>query len=316
MSDTAASPDDIAGLRALIGAEPRPVDWAARRARLDEVGAVDPPPADVTFTPLTAGGRPAEWARTLGADRRRVVLFLHGGGYCSGSLASHRALAGGLASAAGVGVLSLGYRLAPEHPYPAALDDALGAWRFLREAGLPAEHLAVAGDSAGAGLSLALLLRLRDLGEALPAAAWLISPWVDLEMTGPTMESKAAVDPLIHEAYLRELADAYLGGRDPRDPLVSPLYADLGGLPPTLIQVGSAETLLDDAVRLAGRLGAAEVAVRLEVWPQMIHAFPLWAARLTDGRRALGVAGDFLRERLDAQGGHACPLDQNTDLKR
>lgn len=310
MTDAAASPDEIAGLRALLGARPRPVGWTARRARLDEVGAVDPPPADVTFTALTAGGRPAEWARTLEADRRRVVLFLHGGGYCSGSLASHRNLAGGLAWAAGVGVLSLGYRLAPEHPYPAALDDALAAWRFLREAGLPAEHLAVAGDSAGGGLSLALMLRLRELGEPPPAAAWLVSPWVDLEMTGASIEGKAATDPLIHGPYLRELAEAYLAGHDPRDPLVSPLGADLAGLPPTLIQVGSAETLLDDAVRLAGRLGAAEVAVRLEVWPRMIHAFPLWAARLADGRRALGVAGDFLRERLEARDGHACPPGQ------
>ena len=292
-------PEDIAGLRALLGAQPRPVGWAARRARLDEVGAVDAPPADIAFTAADAGGVPAEWSIAPRGDPGRVILFLHGGGYCSGSIPSHRTLAGGIARAAGARTLALGYRLAPEHPYPAALEDALAGWRFLRAAGTPADRIAVAGDSAGGGLSLALMLRLRAMGEALPAAAWLISPWVDLEMTGATLATKAAADPLIHEAYLRELADAYLAGHDPRDPLVSPLRADLAGLPPTLIQVGSSETLLDDAVRLAGRLGAADVAVRLEVWPWMIHAFPLWSARLADGRRALDLAGEFLRAAID-----------------
>lgn len=286
---------DIAELRALLGAKPRPVGWPERRARLDEVGAVDPPPAEVTFTPVDAGGVPAEWSGATGGDPGRVVLFLHGGGYCSGSIASHRNLAGGIAKAAGARTLALGYRLAPEHPFPAALDDAIAAWRFLRSQGIAAERIAVAGDSAGGGLALALMLRLKAAGETLPGAAWLISPWVDLELTGASVETKADVDPLIHRAYLEELAAAYLGGRDPRDPLVSPLGADLTGLPPVRIDVGSAETLLDDSVRLAGRLGATDVSATLEIWPGMIHAFPLWAARLPDGRAALNRAGAFLR---------------------
>lgn len=291
---------DIEALRSLLSAKPRPVGWPDRRARLDEVGAVDPPPPDVAFTPVDANGVPAEWSFAPDGDPATAILFLHGGGYCSGSVASHRSLAGGLARVACARTLALGYRLAPEHPFPAALDDALAAWRFLRASGLAPERIALAGDSAGGGLCLALMLRLRALREPLPAATWLISPWVDLGMTGATMESKAAVDPLIRRGYLEELAAAYLAGHDPRDPLASPLDADLTGLPPTRIDVGSAETLLDDAVRLAGRLGAVNVAVRLEVWPGMIHAFPLWAARLRDGRRALEGGGAFLRAALAA----------------
>lgn len=289
---------EVAALRAFLAAKPRPVGWAARRARIDEVAAADGPPRDVTFEPLTVSGMPAELSRGPGADRSRTILFFHGGGYCSGSLASHRTIAGGIGLAAGVATLAVAYRLAPEHPFPAALDDALAAWRFLRDAGSAPETVAVAGDSAGAGLALALMLRLRDTGEPLPAAAWLVSPWVDLTLRAASLTTKADVDPLIHRAYLAELAGAYLGGQDPRHPLASPVFADLAGLPPALIQVGSAETLLDDAIMLAARLGAADVSVRLEIWPQMIHAFPLWAARLSPARHALEAAGAFLRERL------------------
>jgi acetyl esterase/lipase len=197
--------------------------------------------------------------------------------------------------AAGLRTLAPGYRLAPEHPFPAALEDALAAYGFLLDQGIRPERIAVGGDSAGAGLTLALLASLRDTGRTLPRCAWLVSPWVDLAMTGATLTTKAEADPLIHADYLRELAAAYLGGVDPRDPRVSPLYAELRGLPPLLVQVGSAETLLDDAVRIARRAGEEDVAVRLEVWPRMIHAWPLWAARLEDGRRALAVAGAFIR---------------------
>ncbi len=204
-------------------------------------------------------------------------------------------MAAGIGHAAGMRVLALGYRLAPEHPFPAALDDALSAWHFLRREGFAAQRIAIGGDSAGGGLTLACMLRLRDAGEALPGCAWLVSPWADLSMSGASMVDRDAVDPLIHRTYLENLAQAYLAGHDPGDPLVSPLFADLAGLPPVLIQVGSAETLLDDAVRLARALGAADVPVRLEVWPQMIHAWVLWSARLADGRRANEAAGAFLR---------------------
>jgi acetyl esterase/lipase len=186
--------------------------------------------------------------------------------------------------------------LAPEHPFPAALDDALAAWRFLRGQGVAAEHIAVGGDSAGGGLTAALISRLQEAHEELPACTWLVSPWSDLTMSGSTLATKDAVDPLIHKAYLHELADAYLpAGMDRKDPGVSPLYSDLRGFPPTLIQVGSSETLLDDAARFAAGAGAADVAVTLEIWPHMIHAWHLWNAHLESGRRAIASAGAFMR---------------------
>jgi acetyl esterase/lipase len=171
------------------------------------------------------------------------------------------------------------------------------AWRFLRNQNIPAAHIAIGGDSAGAGLALALISRLRDAQEELPGCAWLISPWTDLTMSGSTVLSKEAVDPLIHKEYLNELADAYVPpGMERKDPRISPLYADLRGFPPTLIQVGSAETLLDDATRFAAVAGAADVRVTLEIWPQMIHAWPLWNAHLEPGRRALANAGEFIKQ--------------------
>jgi acetyl esterase/lipase len=198
-----------------------------------------------------------------------------------------------------VRTLAIGYRLAPEHPFPAAYDDAFTAWRFLREQNIPGAHIAIGGDSAGAGLAVGLIDRLRNAHEELPGCAWLISPWTDLTMSGSTLSSKEAVDPLIHKQYLIELAEAYLpAGMDRKDPRVSPLYADLRGFPPVIIQVGSAETLLDDATRFASVAGAVDVCVTLEIWPQMIHAWPLWNAHLEPGRRALASAGAFIRQHL------------------
>jgi monoterpene epsilon-lactone hydrolase len=175
----------------------------------------------------------------------------------------------------------------------------LTVWRSLRKQGIAARHMTIGGDSAGGGLTLSLLNHLRDAKEDLPGCAWLVSPWTDLTMSGSTLASKDGDDPLIHKAYLDELAAAYVpAGMDRKDPRLSPLYADLGGLPPMLIQVGSAETLLDDAVRLAAVAGAAEVPVTLEIWPRMIHAWPLWNAGVEAGRRALRSAGAFIRSNL------------------
>ena len=287
---------EIDAVRALLRSKPRPVGWPERRKRLDEVGAVWPVADDVELTAVDLNGLPGEYSMVSGSDPSRVLIFFHGGGYCSGSIQSHRRLVTEAGRAARMRTLAVAYRLAPEHPFPAAYDDALTAWRFLRNQGIAAAHIAISGDSAGAGLTLGLVGRLRDGHEELPACAWLISPWTDLTMSGSTIASKAAVDPLIHREYLNELADAYLpAGMDRRDARVSPLYADFRNLPPMLIQVGSDETLLDDATRLAGRAGAADVAVTLEIWPQMIHAWPLWNARLEDGRCALTRAGEFIR---------------------
>lgn len=290
---------EIDAIRGLLGSKPRPVGWLERRKRLDDVGSVWPVADDVKITSVDVNGVTGEWSIVPGSDPSRILMFFHGGGYCSGSIVSHRRLVTEAGRAAGVRTLAIAYRLAPEHPFPAAYDDVLTAWRFLRDQNIPAAHIAIGGDSAGAGLTLALIGRLRDALEELPGCAWLISPWTDLTMSGPTLSSKEAVDPLIHEQYLVELAEAYLpAGMDRKDPRVSPLYADLKGFPPVLIQVGSAETLLDDATRFAAVAGAADVRVTLEIWPQMIHAWPLWNAGLEPGRRALASAGAFIRQHL------------------
>jgi len=289
----------IEAVRALLAAKPRPVGWAERRARIEEVGAVWPIEGDVVLGAVDVDGVPGEWSLVPGSDASRVLLFFHGGGYCSGSIKSHRRLVTEAGRYAGMRTLAIAYRLAPEHPFPAALEDALTTWRWLRGQGVEADDIVVGGDSAGGGLSLALSGELRRAGETQPACLWLISPWVDLAMSGATLATKSKVDPLIHKDYLEELASAYLPhGVDPKDPRVSPLFADLAGLPPALIQVGSAETLLSDAVHLAERAGEADSPVTLEIWPHMIHAWMMWNARLEPGRRALMQAGEFMRRHV------------------
>jgi epsilon-lactone hydrolase len=290
---------EINAVRALLNSRARPTGWMERRQRLDEIGTVWPVADDVKLEPTDLDGVSAEWSSTAGSDVSRVMLFFHGGGYCSGSIVSHRRMVTEAGRAAGVRTLAVGYRLAPEHPFPAAFNDAFTVWRCLRKQGVPARNIAVAGDSAGGGLTLALLNRLRDAKEDLPGCAWLVSPWTDLTMSGSTLVTKDGDDPLIHKAYLEELAAAYVpAGIARNDPRLSPLYADLCGLPPMLIQIGSTETLLDDAVRMAAAAGAAETPVTLEIWPHMIHAWPLWNGGLEAGRGALRNAGAFMRSNL------------------
>jgi epsilon-lactone hydrolase len=290
---------EIDAIRKLLGSKPRPVGWQERRQRLDEVGSTWPVAPNVQCEAIDCDGVAGEWSIVGGSEPSRVLLYFHGGGYCSGSILSHRRLVTEAGRAAGMRTLAIGYRLAPEHPYPAAHEDALAAWRFLRRQGLAASSIVVGGDSAGGNLTLGLINRLRAAEEELPACAWLLSPWTDLTMSGETLATKDAIDPLIHEAYLTELAEAYAPPPvDRRDPLISPLFADLAGFPPTLIQVGSAETLLADATRLALAAGVADVDVTLQVWPHMIHAWPVWNAHLEDGRRALAEAGRFIRTHL------------------
>ncbi len=290
---------EIDSIRALLTSKPRPVGWGERRARLDEVGSVWPVADDITLEAVDVAGVPGEFSVAPGSDPSRVLLFFHGGGYCSGSIVSHRRMVTEAGRAGGMRTLAVGFRLAPEHPFPAAYDDALTVWRWLRQQGIAARNIVVGGDSAGGGLTIALTLRLRDAGEELPGCLWLCSPWTDLTMSGATLATKDAVDPLIHKSYLEELARAYVPAAAARtDPRISPLFANLHGLPPTLIQVGSAETLLDDSVRLAGAAGAAGVAATLEIWPDMIHAWALWNAKLEAGRQSLISAGEFMRRHL------------------
>ena len=290
---------EIEVIRKALEANPRPAGINERRRRLDALGGQYPVPADVRIEAADANGVAAEWTVTPEADPAKVILYLHGGGYTAGSLASHRHMVAQAGREARARAIALDYRLAPEHPFPAALEDAVIGYRFLLSLGIAANHIAVAGDSAGGGLTVALLVSLRDAGLPLPACAWCSSPWVDLEGAGGSMTAKATVDPMVEQTYLRELAAAYLRGADPRTPLAAPLYADLRGLPPLLIQVGSAETLLDDAVRLAGAAGAADVRVRLEVWPDMIHVWQLFYQQVAAGRRALAEAGAFIRSNWD-----------------
>ena len=288
---------EIEVIRKALEANPRPAGINERRRRLDALGGQYPVPADVRIEAADANGVAAEWTVTPEADPAKVILYLHGGGYTAGS--SHRHMVVQAGREARARTIALDYRLAPEHPFPAALEDAVIGYRFLLSLGIAANHIAVAGDSAGGGLTVALLVSLRDAGLPLPACAWCSSPWVDLEGAGGSMTAKATVDPMVEQTYLRELAAAYLRGADPRTPLAAPLYADLRGLPPLLIQVGSAETLLDDAVRLAGAAGAADVRVRLEVWPDMIHVWQLFYQQVAAGRRALAEAGAFIRSNWD-----------------
>jgi epsilon-lactone hydrolase len=292
------SSSEIDAVRELLRSKPRPTSFPERRQRLDAIGSTAPLAGDIGLEPIDANGVAAEWSLAPRSDPSKVLLFFHGGGYCSGSIVSHRGMVTEAGRAAQARTLAVGYRLAPEHPFPAAIEDARSAYRFLLDQGFAPSKIAIGGDSAGGGLTLALMTSVRDAREPLPACAWLVSPWVDLRMTGASLAEKAASDPLISKSYLEELASAYLAGADPTNPLVSPLNADLAGLPPLLVQVGSAETLLDDAVRIARRAGAADVRVNLEIWPHMIHAWHLWAAQLEACRRAIASAGAFIRAHL------------------
>lgn len=257
------SDPEIIALREVIAKRARSDDVAQRRRDIDARGLAYRLPADVTVERLTANGVRSEWTETPDADRSKVVLYLHGGGYVVGSLDSHRHLAAEIGRAARSRTLAVDYRLAPEYPFPAAVDDALAAYRFLLSGGIQPGGITIAGDSAGGGLVVAAMLAIRDAGLPQPACGWPISPWVDMQAIGDSMVAKAATDPTVQKAGILDMAQLYLHGADPRSPLAAPLYADLRGLAPLLIQVGAAETLLDDAVRLAQVAGAADVAVDL-----------------------------------------------------
>jgi len=257
-----------------------------------------PAEADVKCEPVTAGGVSAEWISAPGAAADRAVLYLHGGGYVVGSIKTHRDLMGRVSRAAKARVLGLDYRLAPEHPFPAAVDDSVAAYRWMLQQNLKPSRIAVAGDSAGGGLVIAALVAIRDAKLPMPGAGVCLSPWIDLEGVGESMKTREHADPVVRRDMLTQMAAAYLGGKDARTPLAAPLYADLKGLPPLLIQVGDAETLLDDSNRLAQRARAAGVQVKLEVWPEMIHVFQLFAGFLPEGQQAVDGLGQFINQQL------------------
>jgi acetyl esterase/lipase len=273
-------------------------DVASMRAGMDAATAGFTVPPEVRFEPVDAGGVPAEWTTAPGAREDRALVYLHGGAYCLGGIASYRGLTARLSRLARLRVLSVDYRLAPEHPHPAAVDDAVAALRFAYASGLAPSRVAVGGDSAGGGLALAALLALRDAGDALPAAGVCLSPWTDLSGSGESMHSRASLDPLVEAETLAQMAAHYLAGRDPRTPLASPLFANLRGLPPLLVHVGTAEILLDDATRLAERARDVGVDVQLEVWDDMIHVWHAFADALPEGEQALQGIADFLEKRL------------------
>ena len=270
---------------------------AERRAQYERAEKVFPTPPEVKLERVSAPAAPAEWLRPPGAVAGRVVLYLHGGGYVIGSPRSHRHLAAAIASAAAASALLLDYRLAPEHPYPAAVDDATAAYRWLLDQGIAPEHVMIAGDSAGGGLTVATLLALREARVPLPAGGVCISPWVDLTCSGESYRTKAGVDPIVQQAGVAEMAQAYLGTASPRTPLASPLFADLRGLPPLLIHVGSDEVLLDDAVQLAARAKAAGVETTIEVWERMIHVWHWFLPMLDEAHAAVETIGRFTRDR-------------------
>jgi acetyl esterase/lipase len=270
---------------------------APMREKFDTMMSMFPVPADVKREALVVAGRPAERLTPPAAVPGRALLYLHGGGYVIGSIKSHAELAARIGRAARAEVLMIDYRLAPEHPFPAAIEDAAAAFRWLLDQGFDRRRVAIAGDSAGGGLTVATLLALRDAGGPLPAAAVCLSPWVDMEGTGASMKANAATDPIVQKEGLDVMAGLYLGGGDRRHPHASPIHADLSGLPPMLVQVGKAETLLDDSVRLAERARAAGVDLALDPWDDMIHvwqAFPM----LPEAHRAVEQIGAYLHERL------------------
>jgi epsilon-lactone hydrolase len=265
------------------------------RAGFEQMANFLPADPDIKREPVKAGSVPAEWVSAPNADASRVVLYLHGGGYVIGSINTHRGLAGRISRAAQARVLLIDYRLAPEHPFPAAVDDSVAAYKWLLAQGVAPAKITVSGDSAGGGLTVATLVAIRDQKLPTPGAGACLSPWIDLEGIGDSMTSKAGEDPMVQKAGLLGMAKQYLGGKDPRTPLAAPLYADLAGLPPLLIQVGTAETLLDDSTRLAERSRKAGVKVTYQPYEKMIHVFQLFAPMLDEGKQAIDKIGEFVR---------------------
>ncbi len=282
-----------------IRAQPAPppgLTMQERRAGFEAM-PLQPLADDVKFRRVDAGGVPGEWITVAESREDRVLYYLHGGGYVLGSVNTHRELVSRLTRVMGARALSVDYRLAPEDPFPAAVSDAVKAYRWLLGEGVDPSGIVIAGDSAGGGLTMACLVALRDAEDRLPAAAVCLSPWADMECVGESLvqlAGKGGIDPV----SIREMAMAYVGEADPREPLASPIHADLTGLPPLLIQVSKAEELYSDATRLAERARACGVETEVEAWEDMTHVWQMSAGLIPEGREAIEDVGRFVRKRL------------------
>lgn len=279
-----------------------------RRALMEEGAKLFPAPGQTQYQPVDAAGIPAEWIIPDGAGDR-TLLYLHGGGYLLGSIKTHRVLAALLAAASGARALIIDYRLAPEHPFPAAVEDTVATYRWLLAQGISSDRIVIGGDSAGGGLAIAAMVSLRDEGQPLPATAVCLSPWTDLEITGDALNVEDNQEIAVQREALLAMAKTYLGGADPRHPLASPIHAALQGLPPLYIQAGGAETLLDDATRLARNAQDAGVDVEIEIWDDMFHVWQAYAPILPEGRQAIDKIGGYIKKRLPQQRLQRAPTD-------
>lgn len=286
---------EIDAVIALIEANPFAEEVADVRVQFDAMGA--PIADDIKVEKVDADGVPCEMLTPPGADTDRVILYVHGGGYVFGSLVSHGGTVGELARSGNCCALQVDYRLAPEHPFPAAVEDACTAYRYLVKAGTAPEKITIMGDSAGGGLAIAAFVTLRDAGDAGPGAIVCLSPWVDLEGTGESVKTRAAVDPMVNPDMLHGIAATYLNGHDAKAPTASPIHANLNGLPPLLIQVGEREVLYSDSEALATKAKIAGADVTFEEWPEMIHVWHLFYPMLTEARDAIKRVGEFVQEK-------------------
>ena len=274
-----------------------PEDLEKQRRSQDALGNMAASMSGLVWEPFTLAGMDAAWMRLSREHRRRrVILYCHGGGYTSGGLGFSKVLASKLTRATGMDTLAFDYRLAPEHPYPAAVEDALTAWGHLESLGIAPGAIVLAGDSAGGNLALVLCLKLREAGRGLPGALLLMSPWTDMTASGESLRGRAGIDPVLTPEYMYAVREAYAGGLDPSDCLLSPLFADFAGFPPALIQVGTHEILYSDAERLAERMLAAGADCRLEVWENMWHDFQMYPSKTASN--AIQNMAHFLLEVL------------------
>ena len=274
------------------------LSFEEQRSNFEEQVSQLPVAESVSCKPVSAGGIPAEWIVPKGTPERNVLLYLHGGGYCIGSINTHRAMVSHFAKAAETRALLIDYRLAPENPFPAAVDDSTSAYKWILSQGITAGGIVIAGDSAGGGLTVSTMVSLKEKGIPLPAAAVLISPWVDMAITGDSIISKADIDPMVTKEGLMEMAQAYIDDASFRTPLASPLYADLNGLPPMLIQVGTAEILLDDATRMADHARKDGVEVTLHTAEDMCHVWHFFTSMLPEALEAIEEIARFIRKHL------------------